>query len=120
MRTTMLLAIALTVIVTAASCAAPIKLVEGEGTTFVIYVHADAPPSVAAAAQDLQDYMYRAAKAKLAIVDEPVEPMICLGDNASARAAKPALSILTAIIASSARLSFALRAKIGGAIHVSK
>jgi hypothetical protein len=83
----MMFAIVLTVIVTAASCAAPVKLVAGEGTTFVIYVDADAPPSVAWAAATLQHCMYRAAKAKLAIVDEPTEPMICLGDNASARAA---------------------------------
>ncbi len=87
MRTTALLVAAATLALTCVSCAAPTKLVEGEGTTFVIYHAADAPPSVARAAVDLQDYLYRAAKAKLAIVNDPAEPMICLGDNSSAQAA---------------------------------
>lgn len=71
----------------AAACAAPISLVHGGTSDFVIYRAADAPPSVLAAAQDLQDYLQRATGAKLSIVDEPATRMICLGDNPSARAA---------------------------------
>lgn len=70
-----------------AGCAAPIKLVEGGGTSFVIYHTPDAPPSVAQAAADLQEYVYQATGAKLAIVNEPRPPMVCLGDSESARAA---------------------------------
>ncbi len=68
-------------------CAAPLELVKGQGTLFVIYHEAEAPSSVAMAASDLQDYMYQATGAKLAIVNEPGEPMICLGDNPASRAA---------------------------------
>ncbi|NCO39628.1 MAG: DUF4838 domain-containing protein [Armatimonadetes bacterium] len=66
---------------------APLPLLRGEGTTYVLYHDAQAPPSVALAAAELRDYLYRAAKAKLALVQEPHDPMICLGDNAAAHAA---------------------------------
>jgi hypothetical protein len=66
--------------------AAPIELVRSSGTNHVIYHQADAPPSVAMAAMELQEYLYKVAGAKLAIVNDPHRPMICLGDNASARA----------------------------------
>ena len=72
---------------TLAGLAAPLPLVRGEGTTYVIYQDATAPSSVPTAASGLQHYLYEACKAKLAIVNEPTEPMICLGDNASAREA---------------------------------
>ena len=67
-------------------CAAPLELVKGQGTLFVIYHEADAPSSVAMAAAELQDYIYQATGAKLAIINEPGEPMICLGGNPASRA----------------------------------
>ena len=67
--------------------AAPLTLVQDAGTTFVIYVAADAPPSVRQAAAELQDYACQVAGAKLTIVNDPHDPMICLGDNAATRAA---------------------------------
>jgi hypothetical protein len=67
--------------------AAPLPLVRSDGTTYAIFHDQSAPPSVAQAAAELQDYLCKAAKAKLAIVHEPRQPMVCLGENAAARAA---------------------------------
>ncbi|MEA3401040.1 MAG: DUF4838 domain-containing protein [Armatimonadota bacterium] len=64
-----------------------IALVEDGASEFVIYHAPDAPASVVDGATDLQRYAERATGATLPIVTEPAEPMICLGDNASARAA---------------------------------
>jgi len=72
--------------VVTAGCAAPLELVRDGGTLFVIYHEADVPSSVAMAAADLQDYLSKATGAKLAIANEPGEPMICLGDNPASRA----------------------------------
>lgn len=69
-----------------ASCQ-PIALVQNGASNFVIYHAPDAPPSVVAAAADLQKYIEEAGGARLAIVTEPATPMICLGDNPAARAA---------------------------------
>lgn len=72
-------------------CADPVELVRNGGSTHVIYHEADAPQSVAMAAAELRDYIRKASGADLAIVNEPREPMICLADNASSRAAGLAL-----------------------------
>jgi len=66
-----------------ASCQ-PVALVQDGASDFVIYHAPDAPPSVAAAAADLQTYIEEASGARLEIVTEPAQPMICLGDNPSA------------------------------------
>ena len=86
MRTRVILTVAFASALTVAGCAEPLELVRDEETLFVIYHEADAPSSVAMAAAELQEYIHRATGAKLAIVNEPGEPMICLGDNASSRA----------------------------------
>ena len=67
--------------------AAPLRLVADGGTSYVIHHEPDAPASIAMAAAELQEYLYESSGAKLAIVHEPCEPMICLGDNAESRAA---------------------------------
>jgi len=64
-----------------------IRLVENGASRFVIYHQPDAPPSVARAASELQEYVEKVSGAKLAIVDRPASPMICLGDNPASRAA---------------------------------
>ena len=67
--------------------AAPLDLVRDQGSEFVIYHDAAAPSSVVMAASELQQYVYKVSGAKLAIVQRPGTPMICLGDNVPARAA---------------------------------
>ncbi len=79
--------IALPAILAASGCAAPLELVQDGASAYVIYHSADAPPSVAMAATELQEYLHQATGAKLAIVNEPRAPMICLADNHTARAA---------------------------------
>ena len=67
--------------------AAPVQLVRDQGSELVIYHDDAAPSSVAMAASELQEYLYKVSGAKLAIVGEPRRPMICLGENAASRAA---------------------------------
>lgn len=67
---------------------APVPLVVDGRSDYVIYHQADAPPSVKTAAAELQTYTEQVTGAKLPIVAEPREPMVCLGANASATAAK--------------------------------
>lgn len=70
------------------SChAAPLALVQGGRSNFVIYVAAEAPASVKGAAAELRDYVQKATGAPLPIVNTPREPMICLGDNPVAQRA---------------------------------
>ena len=68
-------------------CAAEQPLVTGGRSAYSIYAAADAPSSVKQAAEELQQYIRKATGAELPIVDKPARPMICLGDNAAARAA---------------------------------
>jgi len=70
-----------------ATRAMPVELVRDQKSEFVIYLDDAAPSSVAMAASELQEYLYKVSRAKLAIVREPRPPMICLGDNAASRAA---------------------------------
>lgn len=67
--------------------AAPVPLVQGGATEYVLYFEAGAPSSVAQGAAELQHYLRRATGASAAIVHTPRSPMICLGDNAAAGAA---------------------------------
>jgi len=56
-------------------------------SAYRIYRDPVAPPSVLRAAQELQRVIKASTGAELPLVDQPTTPMICLGDNASARAA---------------------------------
>lgn len=78
---------ALALYVAAEASAASVELVRNEGSDYVIYHDADAPLSIVMAASELQDYVLKVSGAKLAIVQRPGEPMICLGENAASRAA---------------------------------
>ena len=71
----------------AATPALAVELVRDQGSEFVIYYDEAAPSSVAMAASELQAYLNKVSGAKLAVVNEPRSPMICLGDNAASRAA---------------------------------
>ncbi|MBM3475697.1 MAG: DUF4838 domain-containing protein [Armatimonadetes bacterium] len=71
--------------------AAPLEIVRGGQTSYVIYHAPGAPSSVAAAAADLQQYIAASTGAKPEIVTDPREPMICLGVNDAA--AKADLSV---------------------------
>lgn len=62
-------------------------LVEGWQSDWAIYREADAPETVLLAAEELQRIIRASTGAELAIVEEPVSPMICLGDNAASREA---------------------------------
>ncbi len=57
----------------------PVGLVQDGASDFVIYHAPDAPPSVVAAAADLQRYIEEASGARLEIVTEPASPAIILG-----------------------------------------
>jgi hypothetical protein len=70
-----------------ATLASPVELVREQGSEFVIYHDETAPSSVAMAASELREYLYRGSGAKLAIVHQPRSPMICLGNNAASSAA---------------------------------
>ncbi len=61
-----------------ASCA-PVAVVQDGVSTFSIVHAPDAPPSVAAAAADLQKYILEASGAELPITTEGAEPAIILG-----------------------------------------
>lgn len=78
MRTALLVAVIVTATALTASCQ-PITLVQ-DGASDLVIVHAPAaPPSVVAAAADLQRYIEQASGARLEIVNEPAEPAIILG-----------------------------------------
>jgi len=66
---------------------ADVTVVDAGRSDFVIYHAPDAPASVIEAAGELQHYLERATGARLEIVTEPRAPMLCLGDNETARAA---------------------------------
>jgi len=66
---------------------ADVTLVEAGGSEFVIYHAPDAPSSVTEAGAELQAYIEEATGARLEVVTEPAEPMICLGANEAAQAA---------------------------------
>ena len=57
----------------------PVALVQGGASDFAIYHAPDAPPSVAAAAADLQRYLELATGAVLPVTTEPASPAIILG-----------------------------------------
>ncbi len=67
--------------------AAELELAAHQQSRFVIYRDAASPSTVRKAAEELQSYLRKASGAKLAIVDRPTSPMLCLGDNAPAREA---------------------------------
>jgi hypothetical protein len=71
-----------------AACAAPVTFVQDGKSDYAIYLEANAPSSVKSAATELQTYVEKVTGAKLALVNAPCEPMICLGLNAAATAAK--------------------------------
>lgn len=64
---------------TAATALADVTIVRDGHSDHVIVCPADAPDSVAAAAQDLQSYLERATGARLPMVTAPRSPMIALG-----------------------------------------
>jgi len=66
--------------------AAPLTIATGGQSDYAIYVPADAPASVRAAAKDLRRYLADATGATLPIVDAPQEPMIALGASPAATA----------------------------------
>jgi len=68
--------------------AAPVPLVTAGKSDYAIYVEARAPSSVQTAATELQTYLEKVTGAKLPLVNEPREPMVCVGANAAATAAK--------------------------------
>ena len=87
-RTTRVVALAIVVLAGIRTVeAAPVSLVRDGGSGFVIYCEEGAPASVAQAAGELQEYLYKVSGAKVAIVHEPRLPMICLGENVASRAA---------------------------------
>ena len=87
MRTRTLTLFTLLLALTTRAAADDTRLVEKGTSRFVIYHPADAPPSVTRAAAELQQYVEKVSGAKLAIVDRPQAPMICLGDNPTSQAA---------------------------------
>lgn len=80
-------AIVLALCIALEGSAAPVELARNQGSDHVIYHDADAPLSIVMAASELQGYLHKVSGAKLAIVQRPGEPMICLGENAASRAA---------------------------------
>jgi hypothetical protein len=66
--------------------AAPRELARDGKSAFVICHAPDAPTSVVTAAQDLRRYIAKVSGAELPIVQEPREPVICLGEGPAARA----------------------------------
>jgi|APSaa5957512622_1039677.scaffolds.fasta_scaffold07509_2 hypothetical protein len=64
-----------------------LALVESGVSAHVIYVAKGAPASVHSAAQDLKHYLLRVAGADVAVVHEPAQHMIALGDTSVARQA---------------------------------
>ena len=74
-----------------ATAAAPLEIARAGQTDYVIYHAPEAPASVKTAAADLQQDIAVSTGAKLEVVTEPREPMICLGANDAA--AKAGLSV---------------------------
>jgi hypothetical protein len=87
MKRTMLPLLVLLLVLVGVAWAAPLQLVDAGATTYAIYRAPDAPSSVTTAATELQEYVARATGAKLEVVTEPREPMVCLGANDAAKAA---------------------------------
>jgi len=77
----------LVVAVTANAQAAPVDLVTNGTSDYVIFHDSNAPKSVSEAAVELQAYLLRSSGAKLDVVHQPADKMICLGDCEAARAA---------------------------------
>lgn len=73
--------------VASAASAEPVPLVRDGESPFVIYHDEGGPSSVAMAAAELRQYLEKVSGAKLEVVHQPQRPMICLGLNASSRAA---------------------------------
>ena len=71
----------------ALSAPAPLVLTEGGQSRYVLYHAAGAPKSVVLAAEEIQRALEISTGVRLPVVQEPRTPMICLGDNPSARAA---------------------------------
>lgn len=61
-------------------------LADGGRSDWVIYHAPDAPPSVRLAAAEIQRVLLASTGAELPIVNEPAQPMICLGENEASRA----------------------------------
>ncbi len=80
-------AIVVALCIAAEASAAPVQLVRDQGCEHVIYHEADAPLSIVMAASELQDYLHKVSGAKVAIVQRPSDPMICLGESAPSREA---------------------------------
>jgi len=71
-----------------AALAAPVALVVDGKSDHVIYCDTNAPSSVKTAATELQTYVEQVTGAKLPVVNEPKEPMVCVGANAASTAAR--------------------------------
>lgn len=71
----------------AAAQQTPLPLVAAGGSAYIIYRDPAGPPSVLRAASELQRVVKVATGVELPLRDEAVPPMICVGDNAAARAA---------------------------------
>ncbi len=67
--------------------AAPLTLARDGASGYVIYRQPDAPEPVQEAARELARVLTAACGVTLPLVEAPKSPMICLGDNAAARAA---------------------------------
>lgn len=78
--------LAVLALVTLPALALAQPLADGGRSAWVIYRAPDAPPSVQLAATELQRVLRISTGAELPIVDEPAQPMICLGDNEASRA----------------------------------
>ncbi len=78
MKRTLLVVALISCTALCASCA-PVAVVQDGVSTFSIVHAPDAPPSVVAAADDLQKYILEASGAELPIVTEGAEPAIILG-----------------------------------------
>ena len=70
-----------------ACAAAPLVIARDGVSTYCLYRAPDAPEPVQEAARELARVLLAASGATLPVVDAPKSPMICLGDNAAARAA---------------------------------
>src|SRR5687767_6087667 len=68
-------------------CAAEVRLVDGGQSDYVIYRDPGARHDLGPTAAELSRLIAASTGVTLKVVTEPAEPMICLGDNASSRAA---------------------------------
>ncbi len=78
-----LVATAFLLIAATGAFSAPLELVADGATDYVIYYADQAPASVRMAAAELRSYIEKSTGVRLDIVNEPGNPMICLGDNLS-------------------------------------